>query len=268
MARVEASPPQRVDIGLPTRRTSSESRPPSARVIVLDRFEVLSAAGDLVPLPLPAQRLLAFLAVNPRPLLRCYVAGTLWSNVPEAKAAANLRSALWRVRRTRVIDVDASAQALSLPSDVTVDYRECLAQARWLLDEGTSSVHEHANGAPDLGRAGLGSELLPGWYEDWVVIEREHFRQVTMHALERACELLAEDGRFSEAVEAGLAAVAIEPLRESAHRGLIRAHLAEGNPSEAMRHYRIVHDLFSASGMRTSDRLRSLVTGISGSSAY
>ncbi len=37
---------------------------------------------------------------------------------------------------------------------------------------------------------------------------------------------------------AGLAAVAGEPLRESAHRALISAYLAEGNPGEAVRQYR------------------------------
>ena len=234
--------------------------------MLLDRFEVVSPGGDRVELPLPAQRLLAFLAVNPRPLLRCYVAGSLWPDVGETRAAANLRSALWRVRRTRVVDVEANGQHLSLPRNLAVDYRDCLARARSLLDN-TPRALEGTGARPDLGCADFGGELLPGWYEDWVLVEREHFRQVGMHALERVCELLAQQGRFSEAVEAGLAAVAIEPLRESAHRGLIRAHLAEGNPSEAMRHYRIVHELFTASGMSPSDRIRSLVSGIHGGSA-
>jgi DNA-binding SARP family transcriptional activator len=34
-----------------------------------------------------------------------------------------------------------------------------------------------------------------------------------------------------------VAAVAAEPLRESAHSALIRLHLAEGNRSEALRQY-------------------------------
>jgi DNA-binding SARP family transcriptional activator len=70
-----------------------------------------------------------------------------------------------------------------------------------------------------------------------VLLERERFRQLRLHALERLCDRLTAQGRFAEATEAGLAAVAGEPLRESAHRALIRAYLAEGNPGEAVGQY-------------------------------
>ena len=80
-------------------------------------------------------------------------------------------------------------------------------------------------------------EILPDWYEDWVLIEREHFRQLRLHALEALCVELTAAGRFAEAAEAGLAAVEGEPLRESAHRALIGTYLAEGNPGEAIRQY-------------------------------
>ncbi|MGH8905014.1 MAG: AfsR/SARP family transcriptional regulator [Egibacteraceae bacterium] len=54
---------------------------------------------------------------------------------------------------------------------------------------------------------------------------------------------MTAEGRYSQAIDAGLAAIAGEPLRESAHRALIRAYLAEGNPSEALRQYRIYRRL-------------------------
>jgi DNA-binding SARP family transcriptional activator len=91
--------------------------------------------------------------------------------------------------------------------------------------------------ALDLDRLVVAGELLPDWYDDWVVIDRERVRQLRLHALERACERLTASGRFGEAIEAGLAAVAEEPLHESAHRVLIEAHLAEGNRDEAFRQY-------------------------------
>ena len=89
----------------------------------------------------------------------------------------------------------------------------------------------------------IAGDLLPGWYEDWVVTEREHFRQLRLHALEQLCEQLTDDGRFGQAVEAGLAAVSGEPLRESAHRVLIRAYLQEGNRAEAIRQYSACRDV-------------------------
>jgi DNA-binding SARP family transcriptional activator len=88
-----------------------------------------------------------------------------------------------------------------------------------------------------------GGELLPDWYDDWLVTERERLRQLRLHALEESVRVLIERGRLSEAIDLGLRAVAMEPLRESAHRLVIRAHLAEGNRAEALRQYRCCADL-------------------------
>jgi DNA-binding SARP family transcriptional activator len=76
-----------------------------------------------------------------------------------------------------------------------------------------------------------------------VLFERERLRQLRLHALEALAVTLAEQRRFASAVEVGLAAVRIEP-RESAHRAVIRVHLAEGNVTQAMRQYRLRHRLF------------------------
>jgi DNA-binding SARP family transcriptional activator len=80
-------------------------------------------------------------------------------------------------------------------------------------------------------------ELLPGWYDDWVLAERELVRQKWLHFLEELGRRLTAEGRYGQALEAALAAVRAEPLRESAHRVLIDIHLAEGNFGEARRSY-------------------------------
>ena len=43
--------------------------------------------------------------------------------------------------------------------------------------------------------------------------------------------------QYLRALEAGLAAIAIEPVRESAHRTVIEVYIAEGNAGCALRHY-------------------------------
>jgi len=72
-------------------------------------------------------------------------------------------------------------------------------------------------------------ELLPGWYDDWVIVGRERLRQRLLHAVETLSRELVRGGRCAQAVEAALVVVNAEPFRESAHRVLIEAHLAEGN---------------------------------------
>jgi DNA-binding SARP family transcriptional activator len=73
--------------------------------------------------------------------------------------------------------------------------------------------------------------------------ERESYRQLRLHALEALSNLLIAEGRFGEAVETGLMAVAAAPLRESAHRAVIRAMVMEGNRAEALCHHHLLSDL-------------------------
>ena len=78
--------------------------------------------------------------------------------------------------------------------------------------------------------------------------------------LEALCTGLAAAGRFAEAADAGLAAVQGEVLRESAHRALITAYLAEGNCVEAIRQYRFFRELLRTQlGLEPSPLMSELV---------
>ncbi len=110
---------------------------------------------------------------------------------------------------------------------------------------------------------GLCDELLPEWYDDWVLLERERLRQIRLHSLEALCTRLSTLGRHGLAIEAGLAAVRAEPLRESAHRVVIRAHLAEGNASEALRQFaELVNVLSENLGIAPSAATADLVAAL------
>lgn len=208
---------------------------PSLRL--LDGFE-LAVDGRLVPVAMSGQRVLAFLALHDRWLPRPFVAGTLWPDHSEGRAAANLRTALWRVSATGHRLVDTLGNQLLLSRAVKVDVREVAAMVS--LVESAALRDARLAG---LRQAAMAGDLLPGWYEDWVLMERERFRQIRLHLLEALCEELTRAGRYSLAIEVGYAAVNGEPLRESAHRAVIRAHLAEGNRAEALRQYERFREL-------------------------
>lgn len=201
------------------------------RLVLLGGFELRLGERSL-HLPLSAQRLLAFLALHNRPLSRIFVAGTLWPDTAERRSCANLRSALWRLHRPGAALVRSTAQHINLDPAVEVDLRET-----------TDLVHRILNTSAEVDPRALATlysadDLLLDWYFDWVLIERERFRQLRLHALEVLCERLTQAGRFAHAVQAGLAAVSSEPLRESAQRALICAYLGEGNRAEAMQQFR------------------------------
>jgi DNA-binding SARP family transcriptional activator len=120
-----------------------------------------------------------------------------------------------------------------------------------------------SDGTAGIDPAILGDDVLPEWSEEWLLSTREWFRQVRLHALEELCGRLCREARFGEALEAGLAAIACEPLRESAHRAVVRAHLAEGNPAEALRQYRSYRRLLRHElGLPPSVQFQELIAGI------
>jgi DNA-binding SARP family transcriptional activator len=239
---------------------SSFERPVVIRLALLGGFE-LTRDDCTVTLVTSAQRLLVFLALHDRPLTRAYVAGVLWPDVSEERSKGSLRSALWRLRLPGLHLCNATGQNIQLAANVTVDVREARGLARRVTNGGIKFPDIAFGDVLSLG------DLLPGWYEDWVLIERERHRQISLHALEALCDGLAAEGRFAQAVLAGLAAVEGDPLRESAHRALVRTHLAEGNPCEALRQYHLYARLLRQElDLEPSETIKALVGGLTAES--
>ena len=225
------------------------------RLSLLGSFE-FSCDDRPVPIPLPAQRLLAFLALRDHPAQRQYVAGTLWMDTSDERALGSLRSALWSLRRYALGSVESTSLGLRLAADVVVDLSEASALARRLLDPSTNVELVE----PDW--TSLLDDVLPDWYDDWVVMERERFRQLRVYALEAVCERRLAAGDFARAAEVALEAVRAEPLRESAHRALIRVYLAEGNRAQAVLHHESFRRLlYDRLGLEPTGEITALVGG-------
>lgn len=220
------------------------------RLCLLDGFEITGDSGRAELQPGP-QRVVTFVALHDRPLLRDYVAGALWLDSTEERAAANLRSALWRIHRVEPRLIDASGHSLRLGAEVSVDLREMEALAHALLRD---------DGPVEADVRGLSCDLLPDAYDDWVNFERERFRQLRLRALEALCDRLTRAGRLADALEVGLRCIAGEPLRESAHRAVMRVYLADGNPGDAIRQYQLCERLFAEQlGIRPSAQMEELL---------
>jgi DNA-binding SARP family transcriptional activator len=232
----------------------------AAQVALLDGFSLHLGRGrrpsTVLDLPLGSQRLVAYLGLSYRPA-RSAVAGALWPDASESLAHNSLRSLLWRLQRAAPGLLDVSGGALALAREVRVDVRELTAWARGVLDPATEVAEVLS---VDVGRTG---ELLPGWYDDWVLLEREGLRQLRMHACEALADKLSRAGRHGEAVQAAHDAIRAEPLRETAHRALVRAHLAEGNVAEAFRAYESFRTILRRElGIAPTASMEALVCGL------
>lgn len=202
---------------------------------VLGSFDLQRNGGEaLLPaLTGEAQRLLALLALRDRRVSRTSIAGTLWPDASEKHAHASLRSALSRLSALGQDAVAITDADLELSPVVSVDLHDARRLAHGLL--GPSSAETLAVDVGTEAIQVLSLDCLPDWYDDWVLIEAEEWRQLRLHALAAFAIVLSEAQRFGDAIGAALAAIRADPLRESAWATLIRVHLAEGNQSEAFR---------------------------------
>ncbi|MFE0365809.1 AfsR/SARP family transcriptional regulator [Streptomyces griseoaurantiacus] len=199
---------------------------------LLSAFE-LTCGGNTVPLPLGAQRLLAYLALRPEGVHRGATAQQLWPDHPCHRAAANLRSALCQGRRVGCVTmIDCIGQRLRLSPVVHVDLLWIRDSARRIIDGFAPSPADSEACIEQFTR-----ELLPGWTDEWLHADRENWDQMRLYALEGLAQRLLTAQQYLSALRAALAATAIDPIRETAHRTVIEIHLAEGNIANAVRCY-------------------------------
>ena len=200
------------------------------RLSLLGAFEL---TRDAVPLALPgnSQRLLAFLGIRDRPVARAAVAGTLWPEASEERAAGSLRTLLSRLDEATRDAVQVNVLDLSLTEAVEVDLHDARALADRLL------IVDPAFPDRDLTRAAieaLASDLLPDWYDDWAIIEAEQWHHLRVSALGTLAERLTTAGRLVDAADAARQVIAAEPLSEHGYAALIHVQMAAGDRSAAL----------------------------------
>jgi class 3 adenylate cyclase len=217
-------------------RASMNGAPsPKFGLALLGRFELTGPQGVV---ELPSKKLaglLAYLACTaPRPQPRERLSTLLWGSHFDVQAKQNLRQALARLRK--VLGPDA------LESDGEVVWLNAAAvqcdisRFEALVHEGSRDALSEAAG---LYRGRLVDDVAvseEGWNE-WLTGERERLLQLALGALMGLGEQELAAGRAEQALKAGRRAVALNNLREDAHRLIVQALAATGRKAEALKHY-------------------------------
>ncbi|MEY9884500.1 DNA-binding SARP family transcriptional activator [Bradyrhizobium sp. USDA 328] len=215
------------------------------RIAIVGRLGVY----PMVRLSLPGRRILAYLALRGRPLARGLASAELWPDVPDDIGRANLRRALWHLPRGWVSAV-GDELVLEAESDLVHAHRVA-----------ASALHGESLTLDEITL--LSNDILPGWHEEWVLPAQEAFRLLRVQALEAACRTMAVSGSHALATQAGAAAIAAEPLRESAAEALINAHLAQRNRYEAAQCFRaLTRRLHDELGVAPDPSLSKRLAGI------
>jgi DNA-binding SARP family transcriptional activator len=215
-----------------------------SHIQLLGGFE-LTVDETVVRVGRPSQKVLAFVTLARRRCSRLSVCSALWPDIDERRAFANLRCAIWKLGPLAGVLLDVDHESVGLRKDVMTDIS---AFAQRVADSPANLERYLAIGSTD---ALLRLDLLPDWFDDWVLFERERIGQQRLHLLEVVSVELSRQGRHREAIDAALLAVQADPLRESAHHVLIDAHLHEGNiglaAAQLQRYERILFEEFNLS---------------------
>jgi DNA-binding SARP family transcriptional activator len=201
------------------------------------------------------QRLTALLALRGR-RPRVLVAATLWPDSLEGRSRASLRTAIKQTQEHAPGLLEADRATVGLSRDVHVDVDGLVRAMR------AGPAHQRKNPSALLSLLET-AELLPGWYDDWVLYEREKLEQTMVRTLETMATSAYERGDLVTALHAARAASRMEPLLDAMRSIAIRARLGLGDLSGAVQEFRRYRRLLSQElGVEPPAELAALFEGL------
>ncbi len=209
--------------------------------------------------------LLACLAVQTgRPLSRETLAEQLWPDEEWEATRNRLRQALSVLRRELEAGEPEGSVLLADRMDVSLNTQAVktdVAEFRASLrDASQSSAAEEKKRRLQQALELYSGELLPGYYEEWIVREREWLAEEYRNGLSALSAVLAEEGNYTGAIHYGRLAIRADPLREDAHADLMRYYAATGRKADVLRQYRELERLLRDEiGVRPSPGVRALL---------
>ena len=183
--------------------------------------------------------MLAFLAMPAgQPRSRDMLCGLLWGDRAEKQARDSLKQALCRLRSCfgSAVPLPILADRVSLTLDdapITTDVREFES----LIGEGTLDA---VAAAATLYRGDLleGLDVRDAPFEEWLLIERQRLRSRLLDRAEPLLERYAAS-KLSQTGELANRLLALDPLREAAHRALMRLYREQRRTAQALRQYQV-----------------------------
>jgi predicted ATPase len=228
-------------------------------VKLLGRFEVSCNRKPIAITSRPAQSLFAYLILHAGTAHRREkLAGLLWPDSLEETARDNLRHALWRVRK--MLEA-ASATRFLHADDLSIKF--VTSSDYWLDAAELEKVDETAT-ADELMDAldQYQGELLPGFYDDWVALEREHLHSIYEHHMARLMSLLQDERRWLDILDWAERWIRLGQKPEPAYRALMSAHAAKGDMSKVAATYERCVKSLREFGMEPSEQTKELYSNL------
>lgn len=191
-----------------------------------------------------------------------------WSSCDPARGRSCLGTALSRLKKTLKVDGLLETSPLGDPRIAplapiwfdTIAFERAIAPA---LGTARAELEPPLCEALIDGLTHYRGDFLPGWYDNWVLVERERFRVLCLRGYRRLMDHYAAIGDVETAIAAGQAALRIEPLQESIQQRVMELYHLSGQRAAAVRQYDRLSKLLKAElGIAPSRVTRGLIERI------
>jgi ABC-type oligopeptide transport system substrate-binding subunit/DNA-binding SARP family transcriptional activator len=206
------------------------------------------------PPTLKSRSLLAYLIMHrDRPQPRECLVDLFWGDRPERKARRSLTTALWHIRRC------LPDEGLILSELNTVQFDP--GGELWLdVDEFQAQASRQDIASLQSAVALYRGDLMDGFYDDWILTERYRLEQLLCGALTRLMTARERMGDHGAALSTAARLLEQDPLREDAHRAMMRAYCRLGRRNAALEQYhdcqRIVQEELGVEPMAETTELK------------
>jgi DNA-binding SARP family transcriptional activator len=246
------------------------------RILLTPRIWVEHEGGTLDDADLPGRQgrvAFAFLVLERHhPTARDALADALWpGELPSSwetsmsAVVSKLRSYLSRagLDGAQAITSAVGCYQLRVPAGTFVDIEAAVEAVHTTESLARDGNHGDAWGFSQVAYYISRRPFLPGAEGPWVERVRAKLRDTFMRTVDVRSEICLTNDEPEIAIGMAGEALEIDPYRESAHRILIRGHVANGNRVEAIRAYDRCCELFSRDlGVEVSPETTALIDAV------
>ncbi|HEX6385264.1 MAG TPA: BTAD domain-containing putative transcriptional regulator, partial [Anaerolineae bacterium] len=236
------------------------------RLALMGGLQLTLGATDLTHhLPVKAQALLCYLALNSHTHSRQELVGYFWGESPEEKARVSLRVLLSKVRQHNLepyLVITRETVTFNRQAAYWLDveaFENCLERGR---DADPAARQELLRQAVDLYRG----DFLDGFnpddalgFEEWMLAQRERLRQLALSALDELVQRYIQQETYEPGIEYARRLLALDPWHEGAHRQLMWLLARTGQRGAAIAQYEICRDvLMNELGLEPGEETKEL----------
>lgn len=216
------------------------------------------------------QELFSYLLLHrARPHRREALTTLLWPDVPDVQSKRYLRKTVWQLQSAlaqltppdapSILHADPDWLQVSTAADAWLDVAQFECAYRLAEDTAGEEMEPTTAARVEAAVELYRGDLLEGWYQEWVLFERERLERIYLSLLDKLISHCAAHGRYEAGISYGMRALRHDPARERTHRRLMRLHALAGNRSEALHQYAVCVDTLRRElGVAPSERTNAL----------